>query len=69
MSKSSFPDQTLTLEAGDFVRRADDGLLYRVEEIDGEDIFLDGGGCIGADQVAEVLLESEAYDEYHRQGR
>lgn len=58
------------IERGDYVRRTSDGYLYRVEQVGhGGTYYLDDGGCCGNDDVAEVLLESEGYDEFYRQER
>lgn len=57
------------IERGDYVRRTSDGYLHRVENVEGGIYYLDDGGCCGDDDVAEVLLESEGYDEFYRQER
>lgn len=57
------------VQVGDFVRHPDDKKLYRIEQIDGETVYLDDGGLLGMGECTDILLESEAYDEFHRQVR
>lgn len=60
---------TELIQVGDFVRHPDDKKLYRIEQIDGDTAYLDDGGLLGISECTDVLLESEAYDEFHGQVR
>lgn len=57
------------VEVGDYVRHPDDKKLYRVESLSDGAVYLDDGGVIGREEIHEVLLESEGYDEFYRQVR
>jgi len=47
------------IEEGDHVRDAIDGELKKVVQIESTTIFLSDGGCMGADDVIDLLLPSE----------
>lgn len=53
------------IEPGDFVRDPMDGTLREVASIVEETLEMVDGGVMGAGEVTEVLLESEAYAEIH----
>lgn len=51
---------TTQIEIGDYVRDPlDDNTLRQVIDIDGNTLYMDDGGVMGADEAEEVLLPSE----------
>lgn len=47
------------IDVGDYVVDKVDGNPHKVIRIEGSTIFIDDGGCLGVDDVADVLLPSE----------
>lgn len=58
-------------QIGDYIRHPDDNKLYRVDDTNEGGYVLDDGRHLSDSEIDgdRVLLESEAYDEFHRQER
>lgn len=53
---------TLQIEDWDFVKDPMDGSIRQVATVVGDTLYMVDGGVMGADEVTEILLESEMYD-------